>query len=162
MRMHLAGNHHGYAVARDWQSRLAAEGHEVVWHGPPVLDEGDDYAPPAIAVAQAVVADEDAGVATRGMVFGGDAAGETIAANKVNGARAVPGFGPAAVESARRHADTNVLLVPVDFLAGDQLAATVAAFVATEFSGDLDDARRLVNTAEFETSGTIEGWLVHG
>ncbi len=159
MRIHLAGNHAGYRRARDIENDLAT-GHEVIWHGPPDYDENDDYPVLAIRVAKAVVEDEDAGLATRGVVVGGDGAGETIAANKVNGARAVPGLDAGFVRAARIHADANVLIVPAGLQDPGQTRAVLAVFLDQGFSSDLDDARRLVNTAEFETAGTIEGWLI--
>ncbi len=159
MRIHLAGNHRGYAIARSLEESLAAA-HEVVWHGPPAIDQGDDYPPLAIGVAQATVRDEDAGVPTAGIVVGGGGAGETVAANKVNGARAVPALTVEFVAAARVSADVNVLVIAADLVDVTVVSDLVDAFLGTDFSGDLDDARRLVNTAEFETAGTIEGWLV--
>lgn len=159
MRIHLAGNFEGYERARGLQRELADE-HEVIWHGPPEYDENDDYPVLAIRVAKAVVDDEDAGRPSRGLVVGGDGAGETVAANKVNGARAVPGLTIEFIRAARIHADANVLIVPADLQSLPDTRSAVTVFLNQSFSCDLDDARRLVNTAEFETGGTIEGWLI--
>lgn len=160
MRIHLAANHAGYELAGTLREGLAPTGHEVIWHGPPAYDEGDDYPPGAIRVAKAVVEDEDAGRPGRGVIVGGDGAGETVAANKVNGARAVPALSVEFVRGARFRADVNVLVLPAALLTADAAAQLLDTFLTAEFSADLDDARRLVNTAEFETAGTIEGWLV--
>jgi ribose 5-phosphate isomerase B len=86
--------------------------------------------------------------------------GEVIAANKVNGGRVVAATDAAYAASARRHADVNGIVLPVVHLDDDLVAEIVTAFLGTEFARGYDDARRLVNIAEFETAGTIEGWMI--
>lgn len=160
MRIHLGTNYQGYEVARGLEARLTAAGHDVHWMGAPEYDFNDDYPAIAIRVAQAVVADEDTAVYARGIQVGGEGAGEVIAANKVNGARAVAGLSAEYVAAARRHADANVLVLPTDWLNEATIDALLAAFFDTAFGDSIDDARRIINTAEFETSGTIEGWTI--
>ncbi len=157
MRIHVGAGHVGYDPARALSAKLAESGHEVVWHGAASLDDGDDYPLFAVAVAQAVVIDEDRGAEVRGLLLG-QGPGEAVAAGKVNGARPVLAADPELAELARRTTDANVLAVPLAF-AGD-LAAVVTSFLSTDFSAELDDARRLLNIAEYENSGTIEGWLI--
>jgi ribose 5-phosphate isomerase B len=158
MRIHLGANHEGYAAAQELRTRLEQEGHEVVWHAAPARDEGDDYPGITIRTMERVVADEDAGADSRAVIVGGTGAGEVIAANKVNGARVVSATAVSYVADARTHADINGLVIPLTHVDATRLAALAEAFLATGFSNDLDDARRLVNIAEFESSGTIEGW----
>jgi ribose 5-phosphate isomerase B len=160
MRIHIAGNHEGYALARELETALRARDHDVQWHGPQAYDEGDDYPVYAINTARAVVADEDAGVPTAGLLIGRSGAGESIAANKVNGARAIPGTSTDLVAEARRHADANILSLGAAFADSDLAQTLVETFLGTPFGNTLDDARRIVNTAEYETSGTIEGWML--
>lgn len=160
MRIHIAGNHEGYHLARGLEDKLQEQGHEIHWHGPSAFEEGDDYPVYAIRVAQAVVSDEDAGAATAGVLLGRSGMGESITANKVNGARAVVGLSSALVAEARTHADANVLCLGAAFLDGDACLRLVGQFLQTPFGNTLDDARRIVNTTEFESSGTIEGWMI--
>lgn len=160
MRVHLGANYQGYDVARQLETKLTEAGHDVHWMAAPSRDVGDDYPAIAIRVAQAVVADEDTAVYARGIQVGGEGAGEVIAANKVNGARAVAALSPAYVAEARRTADANVLVLPTNWLDVGAIDAAIAAFFDTPFGDSIDDARRIINTAEFETSGTIEGWTV--
>lgn len=162
MRIHLGANYEGYAAAGELRTRLEQAGYEVVWHAADTYDEGDDYPAITIRTLEGVVADEDAGVDSRAVLVGGTGAGEVIAANKVNGARVVSATVPSYVADARTHAGINGLVIPLAHVDATQLAALVDAFLDTKFSNDLDDARRLVNIAEFESSGTIEGWTVEG
>jgi len=160
MRIHLGANSEGYRVAETLRAALSTAGHEVIWHAAPEFDEGDDYTTIAIQSIQAVVADEDAGFDSRAIIVGGLGAGEVIAANKVNGARVVAATDSAHAADARRQADVNGVVIPAAYVMGDAIDAVVSAFLETDFSGDYDDARRLVNVAEFETAGTIEGWMI--
>jgi ribose 5-phosphate isomerase B len=160
MRVHLGANSEGYVVAVDLRDALTAAGHEVVWHAAPAFDEGDDYPGIAVRALRAVIDDEDAGRDARAIIVGATGAGEVVAGNKVNGARVVSATDVGFVEAARVHADVNGLVVPVDHVAPELVLRLVCAFLETGFSSDLDDARRLVNVAEFETSGTIEGWTI--
>lgn len=160
MRIHLAANYEGYDVAVRLRGRLSESGHDVSWHSAPDFDDDDDYPGMAIRALQATVADEDAGLLSRAIVIGGAGAGEVVAGNKVNGARVVSATDVAYVAEARRRADINGLVIPSFHVDEDTIDRLVAALMDTAFSSQLDDARRLVNVAEFETSGTIEGWMI--
>ena len=160
MRIHLGANYEGYRTASALRQILSAAGHEVIWHAAPDYDEGDDYPAISIRTIQAVVADEDAGVDALAVIVGGTGGGEVIAANKVNGGRVVAATDAAYAASARRHSDANGIVLPVVHLDDDLVAEIVTAFLGTEFARGYDDARRLVNIAEFETAGTIDGWMI--
>lgn len=160
MRIHIAANSEGYEAARAVQHELTLAGREVVWHAAPEFDEGDDYPGIAIRAVQAVVHDEDAGRDARAVILGGAGAGEVIAANKVNGARVVSATDPAYVVDARTQADINGLVIPTAHVSPSTVPLLIDALLATPFSNDIDDARRLVNVAEFEAAGTIEGWTI--
>ena len=162
MRVHMGANYLGYELGRQLEQWLAGEGHEVIWHGAEFLDQDDDYPLFCLRVGQEVIADEDAGANTRGIVVGGQGTGEVIAANKVNGARAVTAIDVAYVEHARRHANANILIVPAERLGLDDAKAVIHALLETKFGNVLDDARRIVNTNEYENSKTIEGWQITG
>ncbi|TQL48411.1 ribose 5-phosphate isomerase B [Homoserinimonas aerilata] len=158
MRIHLAADHAGYQLGRALEASLSASGHDVLWHGAAAYDEGDDYPPFAIAVAHAVIEDEDAGVEARGVVVGATGAGENIAANKVNGARAVTGLSIDFVTAARLRVDANIVTLGVDFVDEALATSLVATLVDAPFGVETGDVRRIMNTAEYENAGTIEGW----
>lgn len=160
MRIHLGANYLGYELGRELEVWLGGQGYEVVWHGAREFDNEDDYPLYSIRVGQAVVEDEDSGVEARGILVGDTGAGETIATNKVNGSRAVPGVSESFVRDARAHADANILILGQAEVTTEQAQQLIEVFLAEPFQNLLDDARRIVNTAEFETSGTIEGWMV--
>lgn len=160
MRIHLAANFFGYQLGRALETRLSASGHEVVWHGATEFDPGDDFPVFVISAAQAVIDDEDRGIISRGIVVGATGAGESITANKVNGARAIPALDASFVRLARAHSDANVLAVGATLLSSDEAIALVTEFLDAPFLIDPDDVRRIMHTAEFENAGTIEGWNI--
>lgn len=160
MRVHIAANYQGYALGRALESSLTTSGHEVLWHGAADFDENDDYPVYAIRAGQAVVADEDTGEHTMGIVIGSTGAAEVIAVNKVPGARAVLAETAEVIADARAHANANILVLGADRVDEQCALALVSAFQSTPFANLLDDARRVINVAEFEASGTIEGWMI--
>lgn len=162
MRLHIGANYQGYEYARQLEAWLQLQGHEAIWHGAPAYDFEDDYPLFSFRVGQAVIADEDQGLETRGIVVGGTGSGEIVAANKVNGTRAVPAISVAYVTDAREHANANILVIGSETTDEAAAKSMIAALLDTKFLMSLDDARRLVNTNEFENSGTIEGWMIEG
>lgn len=158
-RIHVAADHGGYELGRALEARARAAGHEVVWHGADELDPGDDYPVFAIRVGAAVVTDQDAGVDAFGLLVVDEGAAGIVAANKVNGARAVGSASPRSAAQAREVVDANVLVV--EGVAFEENAwLTLAAFVTARLPHDVDRGRRILQIEEYENSGTIEGWAV--
>ena len=71
MRVHIGGDHAAFELHQELLTFLADEGHEVTDHGPFEYDAVDDYPAFCIRAAQAVVRDQQAGIPTLGVVFGG-------------------------------------------------------------------------------------------
>ena len=160
MRIHIAANHKGYALARQSQEWLTSIGHQVFWHAAPEIDPGDDYTHFAILAGQSVIVDEDQALETRGLVFGGTGASEIICVNKVNGVRAVAAVSDEYVRDARVLSNANLLVIGAelnDLAAVQKLATTL---IETSFDYPVENARRIVNVNEYENVGTIEGWMI--
>lgn len=161
MRVHIGADYRAYNTARELESWLASLGHQVEWAGAEEYDEGDDYPLFALRVGLAVIDDEDNGAHTAGLVIGTTGQGEIMSANKVQGARAVFGLNQELVADGRRHINANVLVVPSALLTPEEMKAVILTFFETAYSRDVDDTRRLINTAEYEASKTIEGWKIN-
>ena len=158
-RIHFAADHGGYELGRALEARARAAGHEVVWHGAEALDPGDDYPVFAIRVGSAVVIDQDAGVDAFGVLVVDEAAAGIVAANKVNGARAVSAASPRAAANTRAVVDANVLVF--EGIAFEENAwLTLAAFVTSSLPHNVDRGRQILQIEEYENAGTIEGWAV--
>jgi len=155
MRIHIATDHAGLEFSTQLQHHLAGQGHEVVDHGPVSFDPLDDYPAFCIRAAQAVVADQAAGVDALGVVFGGSGNGEQIAANKVKGVRAALVWSIATAELAREHNDANVIAIGARQHTFDDVVGFIDRFIATPFTGEERHVRRIAQIADFENNGTL-------
>ena len=150
MRIHIATDHAGLEFSTQLQHHLAEQGHEVIDHGPLEYDPLDDYPAFCIRAAQAVVRDQQAGIPTLGVVFGGSGNGEQIAANKVSGVRAALAASVELARLAREHNDANVVALGGRMQPLEEGYAIVRAFLDTPFSQGERHVRRIamINTYE--------------
>lgn len=158
-RIHMAADHGGYELGRMLQQRAVDAGFDVVWHGADELDPGDDYPLFAVRVGAAVVGDQDAAVDAFGVLVVDDAFAGVVAANKVNGARAVNTDSAGGSVRARAVVDANVLVL--DGIAFEESAwLNMHAFVTSPMEQTVERGRQILQIEEYENSGTIEGWAV--
>ncbi|MFT4234434.1 MAG: ribose-5-phosphate isomerase [Microbacterium sp.] len=155
MRIHIATDHAGLEFSTRLQDHLASQGHEVYDHGPDDYDPLDDYPAFCIRAAQAVVADQTAGIPALGIVFGGSGNGEQIAANKVAGIRAALVWNLSTAELAREHNDANVIAIGARQHTFEDAVRFIDRFIATPFSGDERHARRIGQLAAYEADGSL-------
>jgi ribose 5-phosphate isomerase B len=155
MRIHIATDHAGMELSAFLVSELSKLGHELVDHGPKFYDALDDYPGFCIAAAQAVVADQSAGVPALGIVLGGSGNGEQIAANKVKGIRAALIWNPDTAALARDHNDANVCAVGARQHSQEEVLELVKIFIARDFSNDERHVRRISKIAHYENTGEV-------
>ncbi len=155
MRIHIATDHAGMELSAFLVAELSKLGHELVDHGPKVYDALDDYPGFCIAAAQAVVADQAAGVQALGIVLGGSGNGEQIAANKVAGVRAALIWNADTAALARDHNDANVCALGARQHSQAEVLELVKIFVAKDFSNDERHVRRIGKIATYEQTGEI-------
>ena len=157
MRIHIATDHAGLEFSQQIQQHLRDAGHEVIDHGPQEYDALDDYPGFCIAAAEAVAADQRAGVEALGVVFGGSGNGEQISANKVKGIRAALVWSIATAELARQHNDANVISIGARQHDYAEAVSFIDAFIAEPFSGEERHSRRIRQIAEYEATGEYLG-----
>ena len=155
MRIHIATDHAGLEFSQHLQSHLAEEGHEIVDNGPQSYDPIDDYPSFCINAARAVVRDQQAGIETLGVIFGGSGNGEQMAANKVTGARAALVWSMATALLARQHNDANLIAIGARQHTVDEATSFIDAFLAEPFSEEQRHIRRIAQLAEYEATGLI-------
>lgn len=155
MRIHIATDHAGMELSAFLVAELSAIGHELIDHGPTVYDALDDYPGFCIAAAQAVVADQAAGIEALGIVLGGSGNGEQIAANKVKGIRAALIWNEETARLARDHNDANVCALGARQHSQAEVLELVKIFVGSEFSNDERHVRRIGKIATYENTGEI-------
>jgi len=160
MRIHLATDHAGLELSREIAAFLDALGHEVVDHGPTTFDPLDDYPSFCINAAKGVRADDQSGVDSLGVVFGGSGNGEQMAANKVAGIRAALVWSDATAVLAREHNNANVCAIGARQHSTDEVLRFIELFINTPFPGEERHARRIAQLFEYETTGRIAGFDV--
>ncbi|HEY7729253.1 MAG TPA: ribose 5-phosphate isomerase B [Candidatus Eisenbacteria bacterium] len=144
MKIALGADHAGFEMKERVKRILESRGHEVQDLGTHST-ESTDYPSFAFRVAEAV---RD-GTVDRGVLVCDSGNGIAIAANRVEGVRATICMDPRHAELARRHNDSNVLVLGAAFLAPADLTPTVDAWLTAPFDGGRH-ARRLGQITEYE------------
>jgi len=145
VRVAIGSDHAGYDLKEVVGPILREAGHDVVDVGTDSGEESVDY-PVYASRAAHLVAD---GEADRAVIVCGSGVGVSIAANKIDGIRAVNGHDAEEAEMSRRHNDANVLTLAGRRLSGDQAKQIVDTFLSTDFEAGRHE-RRVAEIAELE------------
>lgn len=151
MRVHIGSDHAGFDLKTFLVTSLAADGHEVVDHGPETYDAEDDYPVYCIPAAAAAVADPG----TLAVVVGGSGNGEAIAANKVPGVRCALAWSEETAQLGRLHNDATVVSVGARMHDEATAVGLVETFLATAYSGEDRHSRRIAMLADYESTGVL-------
>jgi|SRR6266480_2353585 len=134
-------------IAETVLDELRRRGHDPIPHGALADAERDDWAWASAAAARDVVE----GRAEQAIVCCWTGTGASIAANKVEGARAALCGDGATAEGARRWNDANVLALSLRATSEAELAEILDAWFATERSGERSDRENVAHLAELES-----------
>jgi ribose 5-phosphate isomerase B len=143
--IYLASDHGGYNVKE--QIKLILKAHHVAHTdlGPDSLETNDDYPDYVLPLAETV-----ARSGGKGIVSCRNGQGVAIAANKVAGVRAAVCWDENCARTSRHDDDTNVLSIPADYLAPQEVEAIVNAWLKTPFSYEKRHQRRIAKIHEYE------------
>ena len=146
MRIGIGADHGGFEMKQKLAGTLATEGYEVIEFGNTVFDPADDYPDFAIPLARAVAS----GNVERGILVCGSGVGASVAANKVNGARAGLCHDDYSARQGVEDDDMNILC-----LGGRTTGIAVALdcarnFLSARFSGAPRHRRRLEKVKQLE------------
>ncbi len=144
MRIAIGSDHRGYSIRPKIVAFLKNMGHEVIDVGT-FSQSPVDYPDVAEAVAKKV----SSGEVDRGILFCGTGLGMCIAANKIQGVRAVPCHDDLTAEMSRRHNDANILCLSADLLGERLITRIVEVWLNTPFEGGRH-ARRVEKIAAIE------------
>jgi len=144
MRIAVGADHAGFEMKEQVKRILESRGHRVEDVGTHSV-ESTDYPPYAFRVAEAV---RDGG-ADRGVLVCDSGNGIAIAANKVEGIRATICINAKHAELARRHNDSNVLVLGSAYMSQADLEPTVLAWLDAPFDGGRH-ARRIGQITNYE------------
>lgn len=147
MRIFLGADHAGFQLKEHVKASLSALGHEVTDVGTHAEDSVD-YPDYAARVGEAVAR----GDADFGVLVCGTGLGMAIAANKVNGVRAIQASDPEMARMSRLHNDANVVTLPGRYITPEQADAVLDAFLGTQFEAGRHQ-RRIDMISELEQHG---------
>jgi ribose 5-phosphate isomerase B len=161
MKIAIATDHTGLAyegLFDQLKEQLEALGHEYVDFGPKSLDTDDDY-PDFVFPAARAVGDGDCDC---GIIMGGSAQGEAMAANRIKGVRCTVFYSLATAKEpvdaeghmsddpyeilrlSRQHNRANMLSLSARFLTVDEMKQAIEIWLATPY-GDVERHVRRVH-----------------
>ncbi|PKQ20891.1 MAG: ribose 5-phosphate isomerase B [Actinobacteria bacterium HGW-Actinobacteria-6] len=130
MRLYVGSDHAGFALKEQVRAHLEQAGHDVVDVGTH-SEQSVDYPDFARQVGEAVAS----GDAEYGILVCGSGLGMAIAANKVDGVRAVQIMDTEMAKMSRMHNDANIVTLPGRYIEPETADAIVDTFLATAFEG---------------------------
>lgn len=145
LRLYLGSDHGGFLCKQGVITALHDEGLELRDVGTFDL-VSVDYPAFALKVAQCIKADQG----SFGILFCRSGEGMEMAANKVPGIRAALAWNEEVSAETRLDNDSNILVVPADFVSLAQAVAIVRRFLATPFSMELRHQRRIDELTDIE------------
>jgi len=146
MRIGIAADHGGFVMKEQLARKLAFDGHEPIDFGNNVLDADDDYPDFAIPLARAVAA----GDVARGILVCGSGVGVSVAANKVNGARAAICHDAYSARQGVQDDDMNILCLGGRTTGIEVAWDCVRNFLGATSSGEPRHRRRLAKVKQLE------------
>ncbi|ASZ08865.1 ribose 5-phosphate isomerase B [Mesoplasma chauliocola] len=129
-KIFIANDHTAIEMKNAIKNHLISKGYEVVDLG---NNDGQscNYANIGITLAEAVVAEKD----SKGIALCGTGIGISIAANKVQGARAGLVYEVQTAELTRQHNNANILATGARLIASEKAILLVDTFLNTKFEG---------------------------
>jgi len=131
MRIAIGSDHAGYEQKERLREHLESQGHDVSDLGTDSADTSVDYPDYAVAVGKSVAG----GDSDMGVLVCGTGMGMAIAANKIDGVRAVNVTDPEFARLAREHNNANVIAVSGRFIPVQVNEQIIDAFLETAFEG---------------------------
>ena len=141
----IAADHGGFAAKQTLVNALEGE-FTIKDLGAPALDPDDDFAPYAEHVAKSVVATPGG----MGILLCRSGEGMAMAANKIDGVRAALAWEKRVAIESRDDNDANVLALPNDYVAEEELVEIARTWLTTPFSGAARHTRRIGEITELE------------
>lgn len=136
MKLFLGSDHAGFLLKSELFKVLQKENLELIDCGCFSNEQSVDYPDIAFETCKQAVLNK-----ARAVLFCGTGVGMAMAANKVDGIRAVCGVDCFSVKFSRQHNDANVLCLGGRVVGTGLAAMLVKLFLATEFEGERHLAR---------------------
>lgn len=139
----LGADHGGFDHKTQLLLWLKELGYSVVDAGATTLDPEDDYPVYARTVGEKIQELEGDGKTGVGILLCRSGAGMVMAANRLQGIRAVAASTTVQAEHSRLHNDANVLVLSGDWTPLEEMKQLIQAFLQTPFSHEPRHERRI-------------------
>ena len=146
MKIYLGADHGGFKLKETIKKWLSEKELDVVDCGAEKYTEGDDYPIYAFEVGEKVVKDEG----SVGILFCRSGGGMSIAANKVNGVRAVDVFDLTSAAHARTNNDCNIITFGGDWMDPREAQVVIENFLNLPFRFEERHVRRIEMITRYE------------
>ena len=130
-KIYVGADHVGFSLKNRLVAELKKLGYEPIDVGPKQLDPADDYPDYAKPVAKAV----STGEVRRGVLTCGTGLGMSYAANRFPNVRAALAWNEQVAELSRNHGDSNLLVLPAQFVSEEQGVSILHTWLDTKFEG---------------------------
>ncbi len=128
MNIAIGADHRGFAHKEFVKKSVV----DVTWIDTGALnDERSDYPVFAHAVAQHILD----GTADYGVLICGTGVGMAMAANRYNGIYAALVWNEKVAQQSKSHDNSNVLVIPSDYISQETAVSMISAWIKTEFLG---------------------------
>jgi len=146
--LYIASDHAGYQLKEELKPYLQELGCEFEDLGNEQLDPSDDYPDFAFRLAHNILDNED----SKGILICGTGQGMCIAANKIDGIRAVLVHDEFTARAAAEHLDANVICLGGRVTDAETAKKIVKMWLGAQFSGEERHERRLDKIKNIERS----------
>ena len=130
-KIFVGADHVGFKLKNRLVDELKKLGYEPIDVGPQALDPADDYPDYAKPVATAV----SSGEVQRGVLTCGTGLGMSYAANRFPKVRAALAWNEQVAELSRQHGNSNLLVLPAQFVSEEQGVNILHKWLETTFDG---------------------------
>ena len=127
----VGADHVGFKLKNRLVDELKKLGYEPIDVGPKQLDPADDYPDFAKPVASAV----SRGEVQRGVLTCGTGLGMSYTANRFPKVRAALAWNEQVAELSRQHGNSNLLVLPAQFVTEEQGVSILHKWLETNFEG---------------------------
>jgi ribose 5-phosphate isomerase B len=136
-KIFVGADHVGYKLKNRLVAELKKLGYEPIDVGPKQLDPADDYPDYAKPVAKAV----SSGEVQRGVLTCGTGLGMSYTANRFPRVRAALAWNEQVAQLSRQHGDSNLLVLPAQFVSEEQGVNILHKWLETNFEGGRHERR---------------------
>ena len=130
-KIFVGADHVGFKLKNRLVDELTTLGYAPIDVGPKQLDPADDYPDYAKPVAKAV----SSGEAQRGVLTCGTGLGMSYTANRFPRVRAALAWNEQVAELSRQHGNSNLLVLPAQFVSEEQGVNILHRWLETNFEG---------------------------